>query len=377
MSVATMIVSTALVQGFRYEIANKMYGFWGHVQVRSIDATMGYDDDPINVNQVSQLADLPGVKRIQRYAFKPAIIKTSEDIESIVLKGVGQDYDWNGVKDFLVSGSTITAADTTSPYPIVVSAETSKRMNLKVGDKLQLYFASNYAGGVQMNVRVCDVRGVYKTGLADFDQMYALCPLPMIQRLNRWEPVQVSGIELFVNDARKLQEIGKTINEEHVDQTLAARTIHDMYPNLFDWLNLQKTNETIILVLMTLVALVNLMTMLLILILERSAFIGILKSLGANNGLVRRVFVYQSAYIILRGLLIGNAVGLLICFLQYRYQIVKLPEDSYFVAYAPIHFDWWFIAAMNISVFLVSVLVMIVPSWLVARIAPVKVLRFG
>jgi len=377
LSVATMIVSTCMVQGFRYEIANKLYGFWGHIQVRSVVASLGYDDDPINANQLAGLSAVPGIARVQRYAFKPAIIKTNDEIESVVLKGVGEDYDWKTVKEFIVDGKAFTAADTTSPYPVVLSSETANRLKLKVGDKIQLYFASSYSGSVQMNIRVSVVGGIYKTGLADFDKIYALCPLTMIQRLNHWQPMQVTGAEVFVDDVDDIERLGRSINEEHVDQTLSAKTIRDLYPNLFDWLDLQKTNETIILVLMTLVALVNLMTMLLILILERSNFIGIMKALGGSNGLVRRVFVYQSVYIIGRGLLFGNLFGLLICFLEYRFRFIRLPEDSYFVAYAPVHFDWVFIGLMNAAVFVVSVVVMIVPSWLVSRIAPVKVLRFS
>jgi lipoprotein-releasing system permease protein len=318
------------------------------------------------------------VKHVQRYAFKPAIIKTKDEIESVVLKGVGSDFDWENVRDFLVEGEIFSAADSTSPYPVIFSQETARRLKLNVGDKVQMYFASRYtSGNMQMNIRVSVVKGIYKTGLADFDKLYALCPLQMLQRLNQWEPVQVSGAEIFVNDVDDMDAVGQLINEEHVDQTLTARTLHDLYPNLFDWLNLQKTNETIILVLMTLVALVNLMTMLLILILERSNFIGIMKALGATNGLVRRVFIVQAAYVIGWGLVIGNVLGLGICAVQYFTHAITLPEDSYFVNYAPVYFDWPFFIGMNSAVFVISILVMIIPSWLVARVDPVKVLRFN
>ena len=377
LSVATMIVSSAMVQGFRHEIAGKLYGFWGHIQVRSVDATMGYDDEPINYNQVSHLAELDGISHLQAYAFKPAIVKTKEEIESVVLKGVGGDFDWEKMNGYLTDGTTFTEADSTSPYPVIFSEETARRLKLKVDEKLQLYFATRYSSGMQMNIRQCRVAGIYKTGLADFDKLYALCPIGMIQRLNRWDDIQVSGVEVFLDDPNDMQAVGRNINVEHVDQTLSAKTLHDMYPNLFDWLNLQKTNELIILVLMTLVAVVNLVTMLLILILERFTFIGVMKSIGAGNGLLRTVFLHQAAHIIGWGLLLGNALGIGICALQYYTHFITLPEDSYFVNYAPVYFNWPFIVLMNVAVFIIALVVMVVPSWLVARVEPVKVLRFG
>lgn len=377
LSVATMIVSACMVQGFRFEIANKLYGFWGHIQVRSIDAPLGYDDEPINFNQVAQLGTLDGVAYIQAYAFKPAIVKTDDEIESVVLKGVGADFQWERMNDFLEQGKAFSVNDTTSPYPVIFSEETAKRLKLKVDDKVRLYFATRYASGLQMNIRQCRVAGIYKTGLADFDKMYAVCPLQMIQRLNKWEPTQVSGAEIFLNNTNDMEAVGRNINEDQVDQTLTAKTIKDMYPNLFDWLDLQKTNELIILILMTLVALVNLITMLLILILERFNFIGVMKAMGATNGLVRRVFLHQAAYIIGWGMLIGNVLGIGICALQYFTHVITLPEDSYFVNYAPVYFNWWFIIGMNIAVFVIALVVMVIPSWLVARVEPVRVLRFG
>jgi lipoprotein-releasing system permease protein len=376
LSLATIIVSSSMVRGFRYEISDKIYNIWGHIQIKGIESGISVDDYPIHNDVNKKLKTIKGVSTLQSIVVKAAIIKTKDEIESLLFKGISTDFDWNSFKVFIKEGKPIALTDTISLYPIIISETTAKRLKIKLNEKLAMYLTAETGGNIQMRTRVCKVVGIYNTGLSDFDKNYSYCSSALLQKINGWASNQYSMIEISLKNNEQIDDLAKTINEDYLDPTLQARSIKDVYPNLFDWLSLQKLNERIIMILMIVVAIVNLITMLLILILERANFIGIMKAIGASNGLIQRVFILQATYIVSWGLLIGNLVGLAICWIQKYFKIIKLPEDSYFINYAPVSIDYLFILELNLFILLLCMVVMVVPSWLVSRILPTKVLRF-
>jgi lipoprotein-releasing system permease protein len=265
-------------------------------------------------------------------------------------------------------------------YKLIVSEQTATRLQLKTGDKISAYFATQINGSSQLLVRNCFITGIYKSGLTDFDKNYALCSLHLLQRINKWPDDRVTGYEIFLDrdvNEDDMEETAKNIHENYISNFLSAKALPDLYPNLFDWLALQKTNELIIIILMTLVAIVNLVTMLLILILERSRFIGVMKALGARTITLTSVFIYQSAYVVLAGMLIGNVLGFSLCLIQHFTHFITLDEETYFVSYAPIYFDWPYILFINVIVFVVAMLTLLLPTFVITKIQPSKVLRFS
>ena len=244
-------------------------------------------------------------------------------------------------------------------------------MNLKVGQKVMVYFIQN-----PMRYRKFTITGIYNTGVADYDRIYALVNIFQIQGLNDWQPDEVGGFEVFIKNVNDIDRLGKQINENYVGQSLSAYTIKEINPNLFDWLNLQTTNERVIMILMILVAIINMTTVLLILILERTSMVGVLKSIGSSNWNIRKIFLYHAAFITVIGLLIGNGVGIGLCLLQQNFHLVKLPEESYYVSEAPVLLNAGYILLINVGTSLVCVLTLIIPSYFITRVNPVKAIRF-
>lgn len=373
LSITVMIIAGSLVSGFQKEISTKIFGFWGHVRIYDYNSTMGFQDKAVSIHQkfYPSIENMPGVKHIQVYANKPGIIKTKNEIESIVVRGFGTDFDSAFISKCMQSGEFFQAGDTSHPRKILISQTTANRLNLKAGNDLTIYFIQQ-----PPRVRKFKISGIYKTGLEEYDKLYALVDIADIQKLNDWSADSVSGFEVFLSDVNDIELMGKKINENYVGQNLVAQTMKEINPNIFDWLGLQNINEYVILILMTIVAIINMATALLILILERTNMIGILKTQGATNGFIRRIFIYHAGIIIFQGILIGNFIGLSLCYLQSRYGLIRLAEDSYYVKVAPVHFDPLFISAVNIGVLVVCLIVLLIPSYLVSKVSPVKAVHF-
>lgn len=396
LSISVMLLTTALVKGFKNGISNKVFGFWGHIHVTHFDTYGSFDEVPIDKNQdfypsldtVTSIlyyddnngfSETPvlkksnaGIKHIQVYANKAGIIKTKDQLEGIVLKGVGKDYNWDFLKDYLIEGEIIALQDSTVSKEVIISNSTAKRLKLKLGDKFIVHF-------VQDNVQLARqfiIKGIYKTGLEEFDKRFALIDIRQIQKLNKWSENEVTGFEIFVEDIQDINLYADYLYNNVLGLDLNANTIREVYSNLFGWLDLQNTNERVIMILMIIVSIINMTTALLILILERTNMIGILKALGNTNWNIRKVFLYQAAYIIGLGLFWGNLIGLSIGFLQKKYGIIKLPEESYYLSVAPVEFDFWTIILLNVGTLLVTLIAMMIPSWLVTRITPLKAIRF-
>jgi lipoprotein-releasing system permease protein len=372
-----MILTIAFTQGFQYAIAQKMYGFSGHIRVQHYEPEKAEiaEEQPITANDtVLQIirAD-PDVLIAQPFATKYAIVKGPESFEGLLLKGVNRQYDFRHLQQFLQSGRWISFPDSVYSSEINLSSYTAARLNLHTGDKLFTYF-------IQPNgshrVRPMTVAGTFKTGIEDYDRLNAIVDIRLIQRLNNWQPDEIGGYELFVKDYRMADSISNRIYF-NLPAGWNSLSINQIYGNIFDWINLFDTNVAIIIIIMALVAILNLVTCLIILLLERTHMIGLLKSLGSPDRTIQRVFVFHGALITIGGILAGNILGLLICWLQQRYGFITLPEDTYFISTAAVKISWGEVMLVNLGTFLVCFVVLLIPSFLmIRRMRPVKALRF-
>jgi len=369
-----MLISTAMVIGFKKEISRKVFGFNGHINITSFDANSSFEDlAPISKddNFYAYLDTLDGIKNVQVFAHKIGVLKKDESIEGIVLKGVGSDFDWSYFQDYLVEGQAFEVQDSTRINDILVSRYTADRLQLEVNEEILIYFVQQ-----RIRYRKFKVVGIYKTGLEEFDERFALVDIGHIQRLNKWAKDQVGGCTVILDNPDDLEKMNEYIYYQVLGPELRSTTMKQANPGIFEWLELQNMNEIIILTLMVIVATINMVSALLILILERTNMIGILKALGANNQSIRWIFLYNAAYIIGIGLIIGNIIGLGFCATQYYFEFITLPEESYYLSVAPIDFNWLNVLLINLGTFLISLLALIIPSYLVSFIDPIKAIRF-
>ena len=520
LSVTVMILATAIVRGFKTSISEKVFGFWGHIHITSSSSPSSYafEAQPMNKDQIyypdlgqrgpiyyieqasnwrgeiqeEERQTQGGLRHIQAFAQKEGIIKTEQQIEGIILRGVGEDYDWSFLKNYLLEGELLDPKSEEKVNQILISEVTARRLSLKVGDDFRIYFVQN--GSSQ--ARKYKIKGIFKTGLEEYDRRFALVDLRQIQKLNNWRPYrnygpdlelheenlylkgvtnasfaesrtaiqnylkagqipdfsdsssqsvivssvlagargwslgdtigleyldfgeqkyvyrfiigaiyqapanlrwektifvpwqalqgpnyllseQVSGFEVFVENIDDLDAFGEYINYNTLmGKDQFANTIKEVEPNIFDWLNLTDMNERIIILLMILVSIINMTTSLMILILERTNMIGLLKAMGASNWSIRQLFLYKAGQIIIYGLFWGNLLGIGLCYLQQSFGLIRLPEDLYYVSVAPVQLEFWPIFLLNLGTLLLTLLVLIIPSWLVASIAPLKAIRF-
>lgn len=376
---AVMLLSMAIVSGFKGEIKSKLIGFGSDIQVSNIDRNRGYESNPIQANDslLQRLTANPAVKHVQRYANKPAVLKTDEQFRGIGLKGIGGDYDTQFLKRHLVDGVMPVFSDTVVSNQIVISNLIAKEMQLKVGDKVYGYLMDEH-----IRARRFQVAAIFETHLTEFDKNLVFTDLYAVQKLNSWRNDQVTGIEIQLTDYNQLlsvySQIAGDLNEQ-VDSdgnTYLAATIEMLYPSLFSWLSLLDMNVWVILALMLAVAGFSMISGLLILILERTNMIGILKALGASNFFIRQVFLNFAVLLVGRGMLLGNILGLGVCWLQMRFGLFHLDPDTYYVDVVPVQLNLGWIVAFNIGTLLISVLVLLGPSYMISRIHPAKAIRF-
>lgn len=378
LSMSIMIVATCMVNGFTSEIKHKIFGFWGEIHIHKMDNNSSFEETPVHWKdiKINQLKKIPAVKSVTPYINKAAIFKTKHEIDGVILKGVDSSFDWQFISDYLVDGKPIqyNATDRFAKE-IIISQQKANVLNLKIGDAVIVYFLrKNSTTPIGRKLKIV---GIYKTGLEEYDSKFSLVDLRLLQQINDWDSTQMSGVEVRLNDLDKINEVNDEIYYTIIDNTMYSETIQQINPNIFEWLKLQKINEIIILAIMLLVAILNMITALIILILDRTKMIGILKALGAKNSVIRGIFLYQSMYIISRAIIIGNIIGLGLCFLQQQTGFIKLNEENYYVSHAPIAFDWIQIIAINIGAFVICVLVLYIPSRLVAKISPLNAIRFN
>lgn len=373
LSLSIMIIALATVNGFQNQISNKIFGFWGHIHIKDYSATNSYEEKPVSIHQpfYPSLDTLKGIDRIQVYAFKAGIIKTGDNIEGMILKGIGSDFDWGFFKKYIVEGENFEITDSVPSNKILISKTTANRLHLKIGNPVEIHFIQQ-----PPRARKFTISGIYNTGLEEYDKMYALVDISHIQKLNDWTKEQVGGFEVSIDDIKKIDEQADFLYSNVIGEYLYAQTIKEMNPGIFDWLDFQTLNERVILILMVVVAGINMITALLILILERTNMIGLLKALGANNFSIRKIFLLNAAYIISIGLLLGNIFGIGLCWLQYHFHFIQLNEENYYLSTVPIELNFWSITVLNLGTLIITFLMLVIPSMLVSRISPIKAIRW-
>ena len=373
LGLAVMILAIAIVKGFKSEIREKVRGFAGDIQVVKYDLNTSYENSPFIINPATlkTIKSYPEISHTQAFATKPGIINTNDEVEGVVLKGVDTNYNWDYFKNILVSGKVIDFSDSLkSQKQILISQYTAKRLNLKVGDDFLMYFVQQ-----PLRKRKFEIAGIYNLGVEEVDKTYVIGDIALIRRLNNWTRNEVGGYELRLKNFSQLDTTANKVYE-NLDIDLKSYTVKEAYPTIFEWLSLLDVNTQVILVLMLAVAVINMISALLIMILERTNMIGILKALGSDNWSIRKIFLYNAAYLIGVGLLLGNLLGIGIGFFQHSTQFFKLDQASYFISFVPVQLDWMDILLLNAGTLAICILVMIIPSLLVTKISPVKAITF-
>ena len=373
LGVAVMIVSLAVVNGFKKEIISKVVGFGSHIQVTSYENNNSLELNPISkdlpfYNRIKSIKD---VRNIQVFATKAGIIKTNDEIYGISIKGIDKDYDWGFFKDKLTEGSIIHFSDTTASEDFIISKYVCNKLKLKLGDKVKMYFIINN----ELRARVFKIAGIYQSGFEELDKSFALADIKHVQKLNSWRNEQIGGYEILLNDFEKLNEVNKTVFQS-LSYDLNTKTIRENKPEIFNWLDFLNVNISVILSLMTIVAAINMISSLLIIILEYTNMIGLLKSFGAKNGSIRKIFLYNSSILLFKGLLYGNLIGIGICMIQKYTGLIKLDQATYYVSSVPISINWLHLILLNIGTIIICILLEIIPSAVISKLNPLKTIRY-
>ena len=382
LGLAVMILTIAIVTGFQNEIRNKLIGFGSHILISNYDNNISDEAQPIDKKQkfIDELNNNPDITHIQIYATKSGIIKTKTDNEGVLLKGISSDYDWKFINENLKAGKAFTVSDSGLSRNIIISKYLSDKLGLKVNDKMTIYFLTKKTDSTythyEQRVKVFYISGIYETGFEDIDKRLVLVDIRQIQKLNYWNENQIGGFEIAIKDYNKIDQIGAAVNDK-IGQGLIAQTIKETNSTVFSWLDLQDINAVIVITLMILVAGINMISALLILILERTNMIGILKALGATNASIQKIFLINAAYLIGKGLLWGNIIGISIALIQQHFGLFKLDQATYYVSVIPININLIHILLLNIGTLLCCLLMLIIPSFIVSKITPVKAIRFS
>jgi lipoprotein-releasing system permease protein len=379
MGLAVMILAVSILTGFKQQIREKVVGFGSHIQIMNFDSNISFETTPISDTQkfIPLIRDIRGISHIQVFATKAGIIRTEEEIQGVVLKGIGSDFDWNYFRSNMVEGSVFSVSDTGRTDKVIISRKIADMLRLKTGESFAMLFIQD-----PPRMRKFTISGIYETSLEEFDKMYVFCDIGHIKRLNGWSEDQVSGFEIYIKDFDRLNEltsavrdtIGYQLTEE--ETKFRVTNIRNRYPQIFDWLNFQDINVIIIILLMLIVAGFNMISGLLILILEKTNMIGVLKSLGSEDTTIRRVFLYQAAYLIGKGLFWGNFIGIGLAFLQLKTGVISLDPSSYYIKTVPVNLDLIHILLLNAGTMLSIILMLLVPSQLISRITPVKAIKY-
>lgn len=379
LGLAVMLVTIAVSFGFKHEVRDKAVGFSSHLHISNYESAQSYEALPVAADSAlwHTLTAMPEVSHVQRYATKAGVFRTDDDFMGYVLKGVGEDYDLSFYAQYLQEGELPQFSDSVASGKILISREIASKLQLAVGDRVDSYFLQG-----NMRARRYTVAGIYQTGFSEYDRVFALTDLKAVQTLNRWEPDQVTGVEVMLTGFDEVEpmnwELGSLLDrtQDSYGEQYFVQSVTDLNPGLFAWLDVLDMNVLLILVLMVGVAAFTMISGLLILIIERTQFIGVLKALGASNGMVRKTFLYLAMLIIGKGMLWGNVVGLALCALQKFTRLVTLNPQDYYLDCVPIEFNWPLIVTVNVVMFVLSVLILIVPSHLISRIYPTKAMRF-
>jgi lipoprotein-releasing system permease protein len=371
-----MIVSVATGVGLQQKIREKVSVFNGHIIISNYDNNQSEATlTPISKNQkfYPKFNSVTGISHIQAIATKAGIIRTEKAFEGIVFKGVGTDYQWSAIKEYLIAGRLPNLSGSLNSE-VVISQFLADRLQLKVGDAFTTFFIKENQNKLP-SVRRFKITGIFNSGFQEFDATYIIGDIRHIQRINKWTPNEIGAFEIFVQDFNQIQSIGEEVYKQ-TPSNLDAKTIIEKYSYIFDWLQLFDFNIIVILGVMILVATINMVVALLVLILERTQMIGILKALGAGDWSVRKIFLYNAFYLILRGLLWGNCIGIGVLLIQKYFGVIQLNPENYYVNQAPVYFNLGYIAALNLLTISVCFLILLIPSYIITKISPIKAIRY-
>ncbi len=376
--ITAMILTISFAKGFQHAIADKMYGFSGHIRIQHLEGEKTENDTvlPATMNDTvfSVIKNDPDVIHVFAFATKDAILKGPESFEGLKLKGIEPQFSFQHLQEFLKSGRWIHFPDSVYSNEIVISTYTANQLKLKPGDRVYAYFIQ--ADGTK-RVRPLVVAGTFKTGIEYYDKVSALVDIRLIQRLNGWSAGQINGYEVFIRNYTMADSVSNRIFEK-LPPKWNSQSINEIYGNIFDWLNLQDTTILIVIIIMILVAILNLVTCLIILLLERTHMIGLLKSMGSGDRSIQMIFFYHGILITLSGIIIGNITGLLLYWLQNRFGIITLPEDSYYISTAVAYITWQQVVFVNLGTFVICLAVLLLPSFfIIRRLSPVKAIAFN
>lgn len=375
-STIVMLFAVAISVGLQQKIRDKAVAFNGHITISNLDTNLSEGAQaPIKKTQLfyPEFKEVAGITHVQAVAQKFGIIRTETDFEGLFLKGVGIDYNWQYFKEFLIQGTLPNYSESYSDE-VLISEHLAKRLLFKLGDTFQMYFLKSDSSSPP-SIRKFKIVGIFNSGFEELDQTFLIGDLNHVQRLNRWSKDQVGQFEVFIQDYEDLEAKGFEVYAE-TPSTLNAQTVKQKYPVIFDWIAIFDKNTYGIIAMMILVGVINMITALLVLILERTQMIGILKALGSRSWSIQKVFIYTASYLAITGLILGNGIGLLLLFIQKYLSPITLNPSVYYVSKAPVDINLWTILCLNLLTFTICVLVLIIPSYLIAKIAPVKAIKF-
>jgi lipoprotein-releasing system permease protein len=390
LGVAVMIITLAVVTGFQQQIIHKITTFTAHLQINDYDLNRSLEPNPISLDDrlLQKIKANPNVKHIQAFATKNGILKTKTENEGVILKGVNSNYDWNYLKPYVSEGKVLTISDTVTSKDIFISQTLANKLHLKLDQKLLIYFMTKkklddttFSGQNYINYepRVKDfyVKGIFNTGFSDFDKSLVFVDLKQIQKLNYWKNNEVAGYEVYLNDFNWLEPAIMEINDVVGYDEYTVASVKELQSSIFTWLDMIDVNAEIIITLMVLVAAINMISALLILILERTSLVGILKALGATNASVRKIFFHVSIQLLITGLLFGNIIGIGFCWLQLHFKFATLNPATYYLEYVPVNISIIHIVCINIGTIITCLLMMFLPTLILNKITPIKAIRFS
>lgn len=379
LGLAVMILSVAIVVGFKKEVRNKVIGFGSHIQITNFDNNSSYESTPIAVSDtlLEELQAFPGIRHVEAFATKTGILKTDSDFQGIVLKGVDANFDWTFFQKNLKEGEVFTIHPDTMTTDVLISQYLANLLTLKAGDSFLTYFVQD-----DVRARKFRITGIYETGFVDYDKLFVIADIKQIRRLNGWDKDQVSGLELVVDNYDHLDQTAEEMyfnlaeKKDRIGNTYYTRSVKELNPMIFSWLNVLDINVVVILILMLSVAGFTMISGLLIIILERTNMIGILKALGENNASIRKIFLYVSFFLIGKGMLWGNMIGISLCLIQSYFHVIQLDPSIYYLDAVPVDISLVSLLLLNTGTLLASMLMMLGPSFLITKIDPARSIRF-
>lgn len=370
---AVMLVSFSILEGFQQTIRDKIFSFGAHLQVTKYDTRRSYEETPFSKN-ISIYQDpslVKDIKHVQVFSQNPGLLKTDEEIMGVIFKGIDRDFNIEMFRNNIVAGDFITFRDTVPSHEVLLSQKIADQIRLDVGDSVLIYFVQN-----PPRFRKLMVKGIYQTGLEELDELMILGDIALSRRINNWDENMVGGLEIFVKDFSRLDDAANRVYDA-MEFDLQLEKVTDKYLQIFDWLVLLNRNVVIFFILILFVACFNMVSTLFIMIMERTNMIGVLKALGAANQQIQAIFIYNGLFIILKGMLLGNLIGLSCCFIQYYFQIIPLDPENYYMDRVPIEWNWLVIAGLNLMTFVLIALILILPVVIISRIKPIKSIKFN